>query len=169
MGKGSVFGRAVESLFAAMGKRKLNRFDSGVLVAMLMLSAVDGEISKSELDRAQELMKRCEGGSDSSFAKAWDAALHSAGYILIQARLLPREDLVAAFVREAERPFVAEAAQEATEDRDRAFQFLESVAAADGDYSEVERACIQALVGRVKEARDKALAERFSRASVYNN
>lgn len=167
MGKQNFFKRTVETLFGSLGGRKFDQFDAGVLTAMMMLAAVDGDISKGELDRFRELAEGRKGCNETSFAELWDAALHSAGYLLLQARLLSREGLVEAFVREAERPFVSQVMQETTQDRERAFHHLETLAASDGDYSEIERACIGALVERVKQARDKAMAERFSRAAAY--
>ena len=167
MEKLNFFKRAVETLFGSLGGRKFDQFDAGILTAMLMLAAVDGDISKDELDRFRELAEGCKGCNEKSFAELWDAALHSAGYLLLQTKLLSREELVETFVREAERPFVSQVMQEVAKDRERAFHHLECLAASDGDYSDIERACIGALVERVKQARDRAMAERFSRAAVY--
>ena len=38
---------------------------------------------------------------------------------------------------------------------------------ADGDYSEIERDCIVALVKKVKAVREKALAERYPRGAKF--
>ena len=46
---------------------------------------------------------------------------------------------------------------------------FERMATADGDYSEIERSCIAALSERVKTARNRALAERYSRAVRFDS
>ena len=85
----------------------------------------------------------------------------------MQTRFLSQDELVSVFLREAERPFVDEVILEETAERRRAFACLEAMASADGVYSPIERACIDALLRRVHEARDKAIAMRYSRSSIY--
>ena len=41
------------------------------------------------------------------------------------------------------------------------------MAMADGDYSEIERDCIVALVKKVRSVREKALAERYPRGAKF--
>ena len=100
--------------------------------------------------------------------KLWDAAVHSAGYLLLQTRFVEQEDLVKAFVKEAEKDFVGEIALDEVKDRELAFASLEQMAAADGDFSDVERACVRALEERVKQARNQAIAERYPRAVAFD-
>ena len=75
---------------------------------------------------------------------------------------------MAAFVKEAEKDFVGEVILETSEERIRAFDFLDRMAMADGDYSEIERDCIVALVKKVKSAREKALAERYPQGAKFD-
>ena len=94
--------------------------------------------------------------------------MRSAGYLLLQSRFLSRDELVETFVRESERDFVGEIMLETSGERARAFEFLDRMAKADGDYSEIERACVIALVKRVETMRKKALAERYPRAAEFD-
>jgi len=148
------------------GKNKFGKLDFGTLKTMMMLAAVDGDVAADEIGRFKMMAAQCRGYSGETFDTLWDSALRSAGYVLLQSRLLSAEELVAAFVREAEGVFVGEVIQEVSKDRERAFARLEAMAAADGDYSDIERRCIEALAKRVKEARDQAIAERYPRAAI---
>lgn len=78
------------------------------------------------------------------------------------------EDLVAAFVAEAEKDFVGEVVLETAAERARAFECLERMANADGDYSDIERASIAALSAKVKSVREKKLAERYPQGSKFD-
>jgi len=164
--KQGVFTRLKGLIGALTGANDFGGTDFGTLKVMLMLAAVDGEVTADEIARFKEMAKRCPGCNGESFEALWEEALHGAGYLLLQSRLLSEGELVAAFVREAEKDFVGEVIQEVREDRERAFECLVGMAAADGVCSEIERRCIEALARRVKEARDKAVAERYSRAAI---
>jgi len=164
--KRSVIDRLVDLVDGIRGKNRFGKLDFGTLKVMMMLAAVDGDVAADEIGRFREMAAQCRGYSDESFDALWESALRSAGYLLLQTRLLPENELVAAFVREAEKEFVREVIQEVKGDRTHAFERLEAMAAADGDYSAIERRCVAALAERVKEARDQALAERYPRATV---
>ena len=160
----------MKGLFADItGKNRFGKEDFVLLKTSLMLAAVDGEVAADEISRFKELAAKCRGYSGESFDALWDAALRSAGYLLIQSRFLGHDELVAAFVREAERDFVGEVVLEASAGRIRAFDFLDRMAMADGDYSEVEHRCIAALTQKVKEERDRVIAERYPRAARFDH
>ena len=164
---GAMFDRLKRALSELTRANKFDKPDFAVLKTMLMLAAVDGEVSPDEIESFRGLAEKCRGYNDESFETLWESALHSAGYLLLQSRLLDRDALAAAFVREAEGGFVGEIIQEESESRNRAFDCLVKMASADGDYSSVERACIEALTRRVKEARDRMIAERYPRAAAF--
>ena len=150
-----------------IGKNRFTRLDSAVLKTMMMLAAVDGSVSEDEITSFKALAEKCRGYNGESFDALWDSAVHSAGYLLLQSRFLDPDDLVKAFVKEAEAGFVSEVRMGEKAEREDAFLCLEKMASADGDYSPVERACIAALVQRVKEARDQMIAERYPRARLF--
>ena len=159
----------LKGLFAELtGKNRFDRVDFVILKTMLMLAAVDGEVGDDEVERFRELAAKCRGYSGETFETLWDAAVRSAGYLLLQTRFLDREELVAAFVKEAERDFVGEIVIALAPDRERAFDRLERMASADGDYSDIERACITALSQKVKTTREKLLDERYPRAAKFD-
>ena len=159
----------MKKVFADLtGKNRFDRMDFVLLKTMMMLAAVDGEIAADEIGRFKELAEKCRGYNGESFETLWDAAVRSAGYLLLQSRLLDEEGLVAAFVAEAEKDFVGEVVLETSAERARAFECLERMAKADGDYSEVERASISALSAKVKSVRDQKLAERYPQGSKFD-
>jgi len=164
--KQGVFTRLKGFFDALTGANKFGKTDFGTLKVMMMLAAVDGNVAADEVAQFKEMAKQCPGYNGTSFEALWEEALRSAGHLLLQSRLLSEDELVAAFVREAEKDFVGEVIQEVTKDREQAFERLTAMASADGDYSPIERRCIEALATRVKAARDQAIAERYPRATI---
>ena len=158
----------LKDIFAELtGKNKFGKPDFVLLKTMMMLAAMDGEIADDEVDRFKELAAKCRGYSGEAFETLWDAAVRSAGYLLLLSHFVGKDELVAAFVKEAERDFVGEIVLETFAERLRAFELLERMAMSDGDYSMIERACISALSKTVRAAREKALAERYSRGAGF--
>ena len=101
--KTALFDR-LKDLFAELtGKNKFGKPDFVLLKTMMMLAAMDGEIADDEVDRFRELAAKCRAYSGESFETLWDTALRSAGYLLLQSRFLGHDELVAAFVAEAEK------------------------------------------------------------------
>ena len=166
--KSSLINRLKDVFAELTGKNRFDRVDFVILKTMLMLAAVDGEVGDDEVGRFSELAAKCRGYSGEPFEMLWDAALRSAGYLLLQTRFLNCDELVAAFVKEAEKDFVGEIVIALAADRERAFDRLERMASADGDYSDIERACITALSQKVKVAREKMLDERYPRAAKFD-
>ena len=150
------------------GGKRFAKGDALLLKMSLMLAAMDGEIGEDEVARFKEYAAQCRGYNETSFDALWEKTLRSAGYLLLQAHFLRQDELVAAFVEEAKGDFVDELALETREERDRAFAFLERMAQADGDFSEVERASIAALLEAVRAARDQMISLRYSRAATYD-
>ena len=165
MNKNGIFAQLKEFFADMAGKNRFERADFVLLKAALMLAAVDGDVSEDEVAHFKDFAAKCRGYSGESFGDLWENAMRSAGYLLLQSRFLSRDELVEAFVKESEGDFVGEAIQETSAERNRAFKFLERMAMADGEYSEIERACIAALMQRVKAERERILAERYSRAA----
>lgn len=136
-----------------VSRRNFTTLDFVTLKTAMMLAALDGEVTQEELASFREMALKCKGCTPKSFAKLWDEALRSTGYLLIQSKLLSRAELVALFVREAEVSFVGEVSTEISEDRQHAFEILAEMAAADGDFSEVEQQAIAALKKAVEDCR----------------
>ena len=163
-----MFGR-LKSLFSELTKKSgFDRMDFVLLKTTLMLAALDGEVAEDEIERFKALAEKCRGYSGESFGALWDSAVRSAGYLLLQSRFLGKDELVATFVREVEKDFVGEIVLETSAERTRAFEILDRMAMADGDYSEIERAAIAALVKKVKAARAKLLDERYPHAAKFD-
>ena len=164
----ALMGRLKDIFAGLTGKNRFERLDFVLLKTALMLAAADGEVAADEVERFKELAANCRGYSGESFETLWEAALRSAGYLLLQSHFLGHDELVAAFVKEAEKDFVGEVILETSEERIRAFDFLDRMAMADGEYSEIERDCIVALVKKVRAAREKALAERYPQGAKFD-
>ena len=163
--KNGLIGR-LKNIFAELtGKNRFEKMDFVLLKTALMLAAADGEVAADEIARFKELAAKCRGYSGESFETLWDAALRSAGYLLIQSHFLGHDELIAAFAKEAEKDFVGEVILETAEERIRAFDFLDRMA--DGEYSEIERDCIVALMKKVRAVREKALAERYPQGAKF--
>lgn len=158
----------MKDFFGGLVGKRFSYGDAVLLKTALMLAAVDGDVSDAEIARFKEFAAMCRGYNDKSFEKLWNKALRSAGYLYLQSRFLTKEELVAAFVEEAKADFVEKVAWETFEERDDAFKVLEQMAMADGEYSEVERASITALNAAVQSERNKGLADRYTRAAIFD-
>ena len=109
-----------------------------VLRAVMMLAAADGEIVKEELSQYRELAEKLKGGDATDFDALWAESVKGMAYIGFLSEMLEPEELVREFVREAGRGLGADG-----------IAALERMASADGDYSRIERDCVQALTNLV--------------------
>ena len=105
-----------------------------VFRAVMMLAAVDGEITKEELSLYRELAEELREGDAADFDALWAESVKGMAYIGFLSEMLEPEALVREFVREAGKDLGADG-----------IAVLERMAAADGDYSRIERACVSAL------------------------
>ena len=126
--------------------------DFGVLRTMMMLAAVDGTISQGEMARFWEYARQLKGVDASELDELWKSALTSAGYLALQALMLDKDGMVDEFLRVVEKDFVKKLVPATSAVRKRAYRCLKAVAEADGDYSPIEKACISALVRRIRKA-----------------
>ena len=102
--------------------------------AVMMLAAVDGEIDKEELSLYRELAEKFREGDAAEFDALWAESVKGMAYIGFLSEMLEPEELVREFVREAGDGLGADG-----------IAALERMAAADGDYSQIERDCVAAL------------------------
>lgn len=154
----------VSLLKKLVAKRKFSSVDFATLKTAMMLAALDGDVSAEELASFREMAEACPGCTPKSFAKLWEEALRCTGYLLIQSKLLTEDELVALFVREAKASFVGEVSGEVSADREHAFGVLAEMAAADGDFSDIERKSIDALRKAVEIHREEVIAMLYPRA-----
>ena len=108
------------------GKAGSGGVESSVLKAMMMLAAVDGEISREEMSLYRDLAQE-------SSDELWERSVRAMAYIGFLSEMLQPEEIVREYVRETgrmPRRFIAA---------------LERMASADGNYSRIERDCIEAL------------------------
>ena len=109
-----------------------------VLRAVMMLAAVDGEIAKEELSQYREMAEKLKGGDAADFDALWAESVRGMAYIGFLSEMLEPEELVREYVREAGRGVGTDG-----------IAVLERMAAADGDYSRIERDCVLALANLV--------------------
>ena len=121
----------VSSSESRVGERQ---FGWAVFRAVMMLAAVDGEIDKEELSLYRELVEKFREGDAADFDALWAESVKGMAYIGFLSEMLEPEKLVREFVREVGKGLGA--GDIAT---------LERMAAADGDYSQIERDCVAAL------------------------
>ena len=112
----------------------MNQFGWAVFRAVMMLAAADGEIDKEELSLYRELAEKFREGNAADFDALWAESVKAMAYIGFLSEMLEPEELVREFVREAGQGLGADD-----------IATLERMAAADGDYSRIERDCIAAL------------------------
>ena len=102
------FKAVVESVLSSREREHwLRPADFAVLRTLLLLAAVDGEVSQGELDYFRSLIEQYRDDVGGRTREAlWKSALHGAGYLILQSRFVSRDELIAAFVEEAEGDFV---------------------------------------------------------------
>ena len=116
------------------GDGENGEFGWAIFRAVMMLAAVDGEIDKEELSLYRELAERMREGNAAGFDALWAESVKGMAYIGFLSEMLEPEELVREFVREAGNGLGADD-----------IAALERMAAADGDYSQIERDCVSAL------------------------
>lgn len=127
------------------GGDRIGKTDLGVLKVAFMVAALDGEVTESEYEVFDGLAKQCRGCTPVNAEQALAESMRSAGYLLLLARRVPCEKLVEAFVREAKAALPEGFADFELADVRRAFALWIAMGMGDGDYSDREKACIEAL------------------------
>lgn len=141
--------RAREQFMACFNARSTGESESrrslgskfAVLRAMMMLAAVDGEIAREELTLYRQLAEEFRGVDAALFEEKWEQAVRAMAYMGFLSEVVSPEELAREFAREVRSGFVG------VKDIDsaRVITALERMAAADGNYSRIERDCIAAL------------------------
>ena len=162
------FKAVVESVLSSCeGEHWLGSTDFAVLRTLLLLAAVDGEVSQGELDYFRSLIDQYRDDVGGRTREAlWKSALHGAGYLILQGRFMTRDELVAAFVEEAEGDFVELLATGTDKEVKAAFGLLQSMAQADGTFSDLEGDCLTALVKRVSSEHTRTYTDRFPHGTI---
>ena len=128
---------------------ELGKIDFGVLTVAMMVAALDGVIQPDELKAFGKLADKCRVSAGERAAR-YDSALHSAGYMLLMSRSgLSQKALVQTFLTEAEKVLPMGFAGGKAEDIRRALVIWITMGMSDGDFSGIERACIDAFCARV--------------------
>ena len=162
------FKAVVESVLSSRdGKHWLGPADFAVLRTLLLLAAVDGEVSQGELDYFKSVIDQYRDDIGGRTREAlWKSALHGAGYLILLSRFLTRDELVAAFVEEVEGDFVEPLSVGTANDVKAAFGLLQSMAQADGTFSDLEGDCLTALVKRVSSEHTRTYTDRFPHGTI---
>lgn len=113
-----------------------------VLRAMMMLAAVDGEITREELSLYRQLAEEFHLVDSAMFEERWEQSVRAMAYMGFLSEVVSPEDLAGEFSREVRSGFADVADIESAHLKTA----LERMAAADGNYSSIERNCIAALV-----------------------
>ena len=142
--------------FKKLGKARMDKTELAILRISMLIAALDGDVSKAEIDEFRRLAEGCEGYSKEETDKAFVDTLRSAGYLMLVARVAERESLLDSFVLEAEKllPVLADFGSGGVQG---AVGVWKEMAAADGDFAEVEQKAIERLE-ELLEARNRAQA-----------
>ena len=133
----------------------LGQVDFGVLTVAMMVAALDGVIQPDEFRAFSKLAEKCRVSKGERAAR-YNAALHSAGYVLLMARSgISRKALSLIFLDEAERVLPMGFAGGRAEDIRRALVVWISMGLSDGCFSGIERSCVEAFCARVVEIMKK--------------
>jgi len=142
----SFFGNIVGETGKLFGRNeRMDKTDLGVLKVAFMVAALDGEVTDAEYAAFDALAKKCRGYTPEGAEAALKDAMHAAGYLMLLSRRTTTDKLVDAFISEAEIALPIGFAYGTPEDVRRAVVTWIAVGMSDGDYSERERACIEAL------------------------
>ena len=155
---------ALQKLMGALPAAKPKTGDAslqlrcGVLKAMIMLSAVDGNITRPELELFWKYVREGEDLNEEIVSALWKDSLKAAGYLAMQALVLTPDELTLEFLEEVDDCFVQRVKGASKEVKVFAFEWLEAMAMSDENYSDIERKCIAALVRQVRDAWDMKAA-----------
>jgi len=127
-----------------------------VLKTMMLLAAVDGTISRAEVSRFWTCAQEIGSFPGDELRDLWKSALCSAGYLSLQCKLTDIGASTDEFMRLVEEGLVKKLARATESVRGRALDCLRSMADADGDFSPVEKSCVDALIRRLGEMRDRS-------------
>ena len=134
---------------------ELGKVDFGVLTVAMMIAALDGTIRPDEFKAFSRLAEKCRVSRGEKAAR-YNAALHSAGYMLLLARSgMSKRALSLVFLDEAERVLPMGFAGGKAEDIRRALVLWVSMGLSDGEFSGVEREAIKSFCARVAEIMQK--------------
>lgn len=139
-------------------RTRLGKTDFGVLQVALMIAALDGVILPGEYAAFDKLARKCRGYSEEAAQAAFDAALHAAGYLLLQSGRVDERKLLELFADEAEAAMPSGFAYGSPMDVRRAFVMWTAMGMSDGEFSGVERQGIQDLKSRFAELKRERFA-----------
>ena len=133
-----------------LGKRlafrdRIGKTDLGVLKVAFMVAAIDGEVTDDEYALFGRLARKCRGCSEKSVAAALDEAMRSAGYLLMLSRRVKESELVKAFVAEASAALPDGFVYLSLAEIRQAVVTWIMMGMGDGDYSDREVRCVEAL------------------------
>lgn len=158
MGKIATFGEKARKIVSGLkfnylkeDESELGQVDFGVLTVAMMVAALDGTILPDELKAFSKLAAQCRVGAGERAAH-YNAALHSAGYMLLVSRSgASAKAIVQTFLAEAVKVLPAGFVGGKPEDIRRALVLWITMGLSDGDFCGIERMCVTAFCARVSE------------------
>jgi len=129
-----------------------------VLRMMMLLSAVDGNISRDEVLRFREFAREIGHYSENEVDTLWVSFLHSAGYLSLRTKVDNPETCIAEFLRLADEGLMSKLRRATEAVVKRAIECLESMANADGDFSPIEKSCLEALFSKLNDLKEQHAA-----------
>ena len=149
-------------------KDRIVKTDLGILKVAFMVAAIDGEVADDEYALFDRLAKKCRGYSEEAASAALDEAMRSAGYLLMLSRRVKGPEFVKAFVAEASAALPEGFAYLSLAEIRQAVVTWIMMGMGDGDYSDREIKCIEALRRRFAEIRVSFADEELERWSMLS-
>lgn len=139
-------------------KPRFDKIDLGILNVAFMIAALDGEVTPEEYEAFDLIARDCRGYTIENAEKALREAMRSAGYLLLFGRRANDERFAEEFIAEAMKALPNDFPFYEIEDVRWAFDMWMAVAKSDGEYSNRERMCLEALKMYITEIRKNEVA-----------
>lgn len=149
-------------------KDRIGKADLGILKVAFMVAAIDGAVTDDEYDLFGRLAKKCRGYSEEAAAVALDEAMRSAGYLLMLSRRVKSAELVKAFVAEASAALPDGFAYLSLAEIRQAVLTWIMMGMGDGEYSDLEVKCVEALRRHFAEVKVSRADEELERWSMLS-
>lgn len=151
--------RIAEGVGASSARRKPGALDLGILKVAMMVAALDGKVLDAEYKAYLNLAIRGFGLPRKAAVDSLVESMRAGGYLMLVAMKVGTRTLVKEFIAEACRALPAGFIRLPIADIRRAVITWTAMAISDGEYSDRERACIEAIRRHFAQAK-AALIER---------
>ena len=136
-------------LIKRLAGKRMDRNQLAAVRVSMLVAALDGEVTGQEIGEFRRLAESCDGYTPEELEKHYLATIKSAGFLMLLSRVATEDELIEAFVIEAEKilPIISGFGPQAIK---VSVEMWKSMAGADGCFSEVELKAISRLETMLK-------------------